>query len=80
MNLQRVEVKKMPRRTPIDPAAAFQPINGAARATGLAASFIRKGVRDGTIPAIRIGAGSYMIDMAAFLSQLHQMAAEGSES
>lgn len=70
----------MPRRALIDPAAAFQPINGAARVTGLAASYIRKGVREGTIPAIRVGAGAYMIDMKAFLSQLHQMATGGAET
>ena len=70
----------MPRRTPIDPAAAFQPINGAARLTGLAASFIRKGVRDGTIPAIRVGAGAYMIDMKLFLAQLHRTAGGGAET
>lgn len=67
----------MPRRTPIDPAAPFQTIDGTAKITGLAAGYIRRGIKAGTIPAIRIGegAGTYMVDVQLFLQQLHDKAA-----
>ncbi len=67
-------------RRQIESSAPFQTIDAAARMTGLSRDFIRKGVKAGTIPAIRTGSGStaaYMIDIASFLEQLHRAAEQG---
>lgn len=66
----------MPRRSAVDQAAPFQTINAAARITGLSRDFIRKGVKAGTIPALKVGdgAGVYMVDVPRFLDQLHEKA------
>lgn len=66
----------MPKRTEANRDAPFQTINAAARITGLSSDYIRKGVKAGTIPALRIGegAGVYMVDVARFLEQLHEKA------
>ena len=68
------------RRRAVEAAAPFQSIGATSRATGLSQDFIRRGVRAGTIPAIRAGSGSnapWMIDVEAFLAQLHAEAAGG---
>ena len=70
---------KMSRRMLTDGDAPFKTINEASRLTGLSRDYIRKGVRAGTIPAIKIGEGSgvYMIDVELFLEQLHRSAERG---
>ena len=63
-----------------DGGAVFRTIAETARLTGLSQSFIRAGVRAGTIPAIRVGGGAngtYFIDVALFLEQLHADAKRG---
>lgn len=61
----------------------FQSINDAARLTGMSKDFIRKGIRAGTIPAIRTGSGptaAYMVDVERFLQQLHRAAEQGARA
>jgi len=68
------------KRRQTDSGAPFKSINEAAQITGLSRDFIRRGVRAGTIPAIRTGNGStaaYMIDTELFLAQLHRAAEQG---
>ena len=63
--------------------ASFQSINDTARLTGMSRDYIRKGVKAGTIPAIRIGSGptaAYMIDVEIFLQQLHRAAEQGAQA
>ncbi len=63
--------------------APFQSINDTARLTGMSRDFIRRGVKAGTIPAIRTGSGStaaYMIDVERFLMQLHRAAEQGARA
>ena len=69
----------MSRRRQSDLDAPFQTINDTARITGLSRDYIRRGVKAGTIPAIKIGdgAGVYMIDTVLFLDQLHRAAEKG---
>ncbi len=47
-------------------------IKKAAEKTGLAEFYIRNGVRDGSIPAIKCG-GKYMINMEAFKKKLKEL-------
>ena len=56
----------------------FLSIPDANTATGLSAFYLRSGCKDGTIPYIRSGK-KYMIDMEAFLEQLHIKAAHKKE-
>lgn len=68
------------RRRQTEQGAPFKTIEATARITGLSRDFIRRGVKAGTIPAIRAGGGSnapYLVDTVLFLEQLHQAAAEG---
>ena len=69
----------MSRRRSIENQAPFQTINETSRITGLSRDYIRRGVKAGTIPAIKIGdgAGVYMIDVERFLEQLHRSAERG---
>ena len=59
--------------------APFRTIDETSRLTGLSRDYIRRGVRAGTIPAIKIGSGAgvYMVDTVQFLERLHSAAAEG---
>ncbi len=69
----------MKRRQP-EKNAPFQTIDATSRITGLSRDFIRRGVKTGEIPAIKIGSSSnapYMIDMELFLEQLHHAAEQG---
>ncbi len=67
------------KRRPNDNDVPFRTIDETARLTGLSRSYIRRGVKAGEIPAIKIGSGAgvYMIDTVLFLDQLHRAAAEG---
>ena len=70
----------MPRKTEFDAAAPFQTIDATARITGLSRDFIRRGVKAGSIPAIKAGSGSnapYLVDTVLFLDQLHREASKG---
>ena len=70
----------MPRRSVFDAAAPFKTIDATARMTGLSRDFIRRGVKSGSIPAIKAGSSSnapYLVDTVLFLDQLHQAAAKG---
>lgn len=69
----------MSRRRQTEGQAPFQTINETSRITGLSRDYIRRGVKAGTIPAIKIGegAGVYMIDTELFLEQLHRSAERG---
>ena len=49
----------------------FQSIAGAAYLTGLSAGFVRKGVRNGSIPHIKVGS-DYRVNMPLWLEQLNQ--------
>ncbi len=68
----------MSRKRQIEYAAPFQTIDATARITGLSRDYIRRGVKAGEIPAIKIGSGAgvYMIDTTLFLDKLHRAAAE----
>lgn len=58
----------------------FQSIVGAAYLTGLSAGFVRKGVRDGSIPHIKVGS-DYRVNMPLWLAQLNQQSLkEGAEN
>lgn len=58
----------------------FQSIVGAAYLTGLSAGFVRKGVRNGSIPHIKVGS-DYRVNMPLWLEQLNQQSLkEGAEN
>ena len=59
----------MSRKKTFDREAIFQPINCAAEITGLSRQYIRKGILDGTIPHMMVGA-DYRVHMPLFLEQL----------
>ena len=70
----------MGRKRLTDTKAPFRTIDDTARITGLSRDYIRRGVKAGTIPAIKAGSGSnapYLVDTVLFLEQLHRVAAEG---
>ena len=48
----------------------YRPIPATAKYTGLAECFIRKGVKDGTIPAIKVGK-KYMVNVPLLLENLN---------
>lgn len=48
---------------------AFMTINEAARVTGLSQYYLRRGVRDGTVPYIRSGT-KYLINLPRLLEQI----------
>ena len=59
-----------------DTTVPYRSINDTARLTGLSRDYIRRGVRSGAIPAIRVGTGSnarYMVDFTRFLARLRDM-------
>lgn len=58
-------------RKRIAPDAPFQPITRAAFLTGLSAGFVRKGVKTGTIPHIKVGS-DYRVNMPLWLEQLNR--------
>ena len=70
------------RRRQSEHNAPFQTIDATARITGLSRDYIRRGVKAGVIPAIKIGSGAgvYMIDTERFLDRLHQAAEQGAGS
>ena len=68
------------RRRKSEPGVPFQTIEATARLTGLSRDFIRRGVKAGSIPAIKAGSSSnapYLVDTVLFLDQLHAAAAKG---
>ncbi len=68
------------RRRQTEQEAPFKTIEATARITGLSRDYIRRGVKAGTIPAIKAGSSSnapYLVDTVLFLDQLHQAAAKG---
>lgn len=70
----------MSKRRANENSAPFQPINTAAQLTGLSRDYLRKGIKSGQIPAIRIGSGNnapYLIDVQHLMEQLHQAASKG---
>ncbi len=55
----------------------FQTITNAARITGVSAYSIRQGVKNHTVPHIKLGV-KYMVDVPAFQKQLSTLAAQNS--
>lgn len=56
---------------------AFMKPRPLARATGISESFIRRGLRDGTIPHIRAGR-DYLIAVQPFMEMLEKQSREAS--
>ena len=73
----------MSKQRRIESGAPFQTIDATARITGLSRGYIRRAVKAGEIPAIKVGSGNnapYLIDTVLFMEQLHRTAAEGVKS
>ena len=58
----------------INEGAPFQPINAAARLTGLSRGYLRHGCRSGEVPHVMVGR-EYRINIPALLEQLQAQSA-----
>lgn len=63
-----------------DPSRQFQTIAEASRTTGLSQYFLRHGCWDNSIPHIRSGAKTYLINVPLLLQRLNEQSAVGTQT